>query len=127
MISKQQLSQQPSNISALSDNTDRPVYRQLCQLLQRELAPVHMELIDQSNQHSGNRQETHFKLVLVSNRFSTVRSVQRHQLIYQLAQEFIGNPIHALTMHLFTVAEWQSDPFVTATPSCLGGSHAHEM
>lgn len=125
MISEQQLS--PSLAKDISlDGQGQSVHKQLCRLLQRELVPVHMELIDQSDQHGGNRQETHFKLILVSNRFSGMRLVQRHQFVYQLAQEFIGNPIHALAMHLFTVVEWQTDPSVAAAPSCLGGSHAHK-
>ena len=104
--------------------TEQHVYTQLQHLLQQQLHPVYMELVDQSHQHSGNRQETHFKLILVSNTFSGLRLVQRHQRIYQLAKELMGNPIHALTMHLFTVAEWQANALVPAAPSCLGGSHA---
>ena len=114
----------PRQTSLSPASTEQRVHTQLQYLLQQQLHPVHMELVDQSYQHSGDRQETHFKLILVSNAFSGLRLVQRHQLIYQLAKELMGNPIHALTMHLFTLAEWQANASVPASPPCLGGSHA---
>ena len=107
-----------------SNSKNSNVKTQLEQLFNSTFDPVHMELIDQSHLHSGNRQETHFKLILVSMAFEGLSLVKRHQMLYKTAENFIGQPVHALALHLFSPSEWQADHHVAHSPACLGGSHA---
>lgn len=90
-------------------------------VLSQALATEHLEVIDESHQHSRGL-ETHYKIVLVSPVFEGLRTVARHQKIYALVQKEMESGLHALTMHLFTPAEWQQGGSVTDSPSCRGGS-----
>ena len=65
---------------------------------------IEYRLENESHMHSGDRTDTHFKLVAVSPDFSGKRLVQRHQQIYGLLSDLMQNPIHALAMHLHTPA-----------------------
>ncbi|MCK0536265.1 BolA family protein [Alcanivorax quisquiliarum] len=92
----------------------------------REALPVaHLELENESHQHSGPATDSHFKLVLVSDAFSGLRLVQRHQKIYALVAEELAGPVHALALHTFTPEEWQARGAEAAdSPNCRGGSQS---
>jgi len=82
-----------------------------------------MELENESHMHGGNRLDTHFKLVAVSDDFEGKRLIQRHQTIFGLLSDLMQNPIHALSMHLYTQAEWaEKSGLVPDSPKCMGGS-----
>lgn len=92
-------------------------------LLQAGLNIDHIEIFNESHMHGGNRRDTHFKLVAVSDSFEGKRLIQRHQMIYGLVSELMNNPIHALSMHLYTPVEWaEKEGQVPASPNCMGGS-----
>lgn len=69
------------------------------------LAPDRLELVDESAHHAGHAgmkglaaEETHFRLLVVSERFRGLNRVQRQRLIYQaLAGEMAGG-LHALAI-----------------------------
>lgn len=90
----------------------------------REALPVaHLALENESHQHSGPATDSHFKLVLVSDAFSGLRLVQRHQKVYALLAEELAGPVHALALHTFTPEEWQArGAEAAASPNCRGGS-----
>ncbi len=82
------------------------------QLIERVqvLKPTHLAVINESSGHGGYYpgKESHFKMVIVSEDFSGLRSVKRHQKIYALANELLtAGHIHALAIHAYTPDEWQ--------------------
>lgn len=84
-----------------------------------------LSIENESHMHSGPAMDTHFKVTLVSEGFAGKRMVQRHQLIFGLLSNEMKNPIHALSMHLFTQQEWQErEQKVMPSPKCMGGSKA---
>ena len=90
------------------------------------LAPAHLQVENESHQHSvPPNSETHFKVVVVADSFSDKRKVARHQLIYGLLGDELAGPVHALALHTYTKDEWQAR-FGEAplSPPCLGGSKA---
>ncbi len=90
------------------------------------LAPAHLEVINESHMHSvPPGSESHFKLVIVSDRFEGEARVQRHQRVNRvLAQELEGT-IHALALQTLTPSEWaRRDGATPDSPPCLGGSKA---
>jgi BolA family transcriptional regulator, general stress-responsive regulator len=98
--------------------------RRVEEMLQAELVPQYLEVVNESSQHSVPRgSETHFKVVVVSAAFAGKRNVQRHQQVYAVLAEQLANGIHALALHTYTPDEWthrqQSAP---QSPECLGGS-----
>lgn len=93
--------------------------------LREALAPVHLEVHNESHMHNVPKgSETHFKVVVVSDRFDGLASVRRHQLVYGvLGNEMRNKPgIHALAITSRTPAEWDAAPMANASPLCAGGN-----
>lgn len=80
-----------------------------------------LEVTDESHMHSRG-EESHFKVVLVSDQFASKRSVARHQMIYGLLRDEIAGSVHALALHTYTPEEWEESTGAPASPNCLGGS-----
>lgn len=94
--------------------------------LRREFSPHFLEVTNESSQHSvPANSETHFRVVLVSDRFEGVRKVARHQLVYSVLSRELAGPVHALALHTYTPLEWrQRSEAAPTSPQCLGGSAA---
>lgn len=92
-------------------------------LLESQLAPVHLEIINESHQHSVKPgSETHFKLVVASAAFDGKSSVARQRAVHAALASELALGLHALTMSTFTPAEWEASPTIRSSPPCLGGS-----
>ena len=92
--------------------------QELIQRLQ-ELSPSHLEVVNESAGHGGYfpGKESHFKAVIVSNAFESLRLVQRHQLVYRAAGDLLSaGKIHALAIHAFLPSEWKGQD--TSSPEC---------
>lgn len=99
-----------------------PIADQILAVLKDAFRPQHLELENESDQHAGPPgRESHFRLVLVSDAMAGKSKVQRHQEIYRVLGALIGNPVHALAMHLYTPAEWAASAEPPASPACHGG------
>jgi len=85
------------------------------------LQPSHLQVLDESHMHSRGH-ETHYKAVVVSERFAGLNSVKRHQLVYGTLGELMGE-FHALALHTYTPQEWQQTGAAPASPTCAGGGH----
>jgi BolA protein len=83
------------------------------------LQPQHLSVLDESHMHSRG-QQTHYKAVVVSERFAGLNSVKRHQLVYGTLGELMGE-FHALALHTYTPQEWAATGAAPASPVCAGG------
>ena len=68
------------------------------------LEPVALDLVDESAQHAGHAGaapggQTHWRLSIVSPRFSGKPTVARHRMIYEALGGLMQHPIHALSIH----------------------------
>jgi len=92
--------------------------------LTQALAPLHMELVDESHLHGGHGRGTHFNLVVVSEAFTGLLPVRRHRLVYGALQAELDEGLHALTLRTLSPAEWQAaqGSLAAASPPCHGGS-----
>ena len=96
--------------------------QQLIESRLREAFPLtHLDVLNESHMHSAG-QDTHFKLVVVSEVFAGLRPVARHQKIYGLMQDEMGRGLHALALHLYTPEEWAATGAAPESPACRGGS-----
>ncbi len=71
--------------------------------LTKSLAPVSLEVIDESHLHeghSGHRPggESHFRVKIVSDAFIGKSPVDRHRMINEVLAEELAGPIHALAI-----------------------------
>jgi BolA protein len=88
--------------------------------------PSVLQVENESHQHAvPANSETHFRVVMASEAFEGKRRIARHQAVYGALSEEMNNGIHALTLHLYTPAEWQdSESGAPQSPPCMGGSKA---
>ncbi len=68
----------------------------------RALQPLSIELIDDSAKHAGHAGAKsgggHYRLNIVSPRFSGVPTIERHRLIYEALGDLMQHQIHALSI-----------------------------
>ncbi|KHN54006.1 transcriptional regulator BolA [Pectobacterium fontis] len=84
--------------------------------------PVHLEVIDESYRHNVPAgAESHFKVVLVSDKFMGERVIGRHRAVYAVLAVELAGSVHALALHTYTATEWISlQKAVPASPPCGG-------
>jgi BolA protein len=75
-----------------------------------ELAPLTLEIMDQSEKHKGHAGhrpggETHFDVAIVAAAFEGLNRVARQRLVYRILADELAGPVHALSLDLKTPAE----------------------
>lgn len=93
------------------------------QKLAESYQPLHLEVINESNNHNVPAgSESHFKVVVVSPEFSGKNLLARHRMINATLAEELKGVIHALAIHTYTEDEWQeTSGGAPMSPPCLGG------
>ena len=77
-----------------------------------------LQLINESHKHNvPEGSESHFKLILVTDAFENMTLVKRHQEVYKALGE-VMNEIHALSMHLYDLNEYEKNPDIIDSPDC---------
>lgn len=94
--------------------------------LKETFNPLFLNIINESSLHSGNYKETHFKIIISSEKFKNLTKVQRHQEIYKLFKDEMGpkeqNKLHALSIVALTEEEWklkEDKENLVKSPGCL--------
>lgn len=90
------------------------------------LTPSHLEVVNESHMHSvPPGSESHFRLVIVSDKFDGAPRVRRHQMVNGILEAELRDSIHALSMQTLTAAEWDArSRQAMASPPCMGGGKA---
>jgi BolA family transcriptional regulator, general stress-responsive regulator len=100
------------NVSRWKPMNSLTYKERLRQKLEAALAPVDMEIIDDSARHRGHaghdpRGETHFKVNIISAAFAGLAPVARHRLVYEAVAEELKERVHALNITAKTPEEIQ--------------------
>ncbi|MCC6555847.1 MAG: BolA family transcriptional regulator [Polyangiaceae bacterium] len=92
--------------------------------LSSALAPVHLHIEDESRLHGvPPGSESHYKVLVVSQAFAGLGTLQRHRAVHELLREHFATGMHALSIRTMTPEEWErqgEDGF--RSPPCMGGS-----
>ena len=90
------------------------------------LEPVYLDVMNESAMHNvPPGSESHFKVVIVSEKFVGLTRVKRHQKINAILEKELREDLHALSMETLTTEEWEQRHGRTfESPACLGGSKA---
>lgn len=90
--------------------------------LRAAFEPSLLEVVDESYRHNVPAgSESHFKVVLVSDRFAGERFLNRHRMIYGTLTKELAGPVHALALHTYSIKEWESlQDTIFASPQCRG-------
>lgn len=66
------------------------------------LKPVALDIVDESHMHAGHVGSqggaSHFRVKIVADCFGGQRTVAQHRLVYDLVQDLMPFPIHALAL-----------------------------
>lgn len=79
------------------------------------LEPVRLEVINESEKHAGHRSspgtgESHFRVLIVTEKFSGMPRVARHRLVNDILAEELGGRIHALALMTYAPGETINPP-----------------
>ncbi len=84
----------------------------LRQLLTEALQPSHLDIVDDSARHRGHSGAAagggHFNVIAVAEVFADRPPTARHRLVYNAVSELMPHRVHALSLKLFTPAEWHA-------------------
>ncbi|XP_045447175.1 bolA-like protein DDB_G0274169 isoform X2 [Melitaea cinxia] len=91
--------------------------------LENVLQTKHLEVINESYMHNVPKgAETHFKVVVVSDKFDGLALIKRHRLVNDILKEELQNGVHALSIVAKTPQQWaESDKVIESSPNCRGG------
>ncbi|MEE6491328.1 hypothetical protein FKM82_016180 [Ascaphus truei] len=104
-------------------NMAKPVELSIRSKLTQNLAPVHLEVHNESSMHAVPKgSETHFKVVVVSETFAGKSLIQRHRLVNEVLKAELDGPVHALSIQAKTPQQWEENPSISPSPACMGGS-----
>ena len=90
--------------------------------VRKGLTPSHLEVINESGNHNVPKgSESHFKLVIVSEKFEGQRTLHRHRMVYSILEQELAGSIHALALHTYTDEQWREIDDAPDSPNCHGG------
>jgi len=101
-----------------------PVEQSITSKLSQSFAPIALEVINESFMHSvPPGSESHFKVVVVSDRFDEESLIKRHRMVHAALREELDAGLHALSVEALTPAQWEARGGATMeSPACRGGS-----
>lgn len=110
-----------STVSKMSTSMG-PVATSIQTKLSQNLSPVHVEILNESYMHNVPKgSETHFKVVVVSEKFKDTKLIARHRMVNELLAEELKTGVHALSIVAKTPDQWTADQTVEKSPACRGG------
>ena len=89
------------------------VANQIRDILTEQFAPVELQIIDDSSKHAGHsgadpRGESHFSVLVVSEKFEGQNRVNRQRLVYGALDTLLRERVHALALKTMTPDEYQA-------------------
>lgn len=95
------------------------IEEQLHNKISSAISPIHLEIINESHLHSvPPKAKTHFKLIIVSEKFNSLSTIEKHQLVRNILKDEF-KLVHALSFVLLTPIEFENIPKEQfASPPC---------
>eukprot|EP00551_Chaetoceros_affinis_P007058 CAMPEP_0203663616 /NCGR_PEP_ID=MMETSP0090-20130426/1197_1 /ASSEMBLY_ACC=CAM_ASM_001088 /TAXON_ID=426623 /ORGANISM="Chaetoceros affinis, Strain CCMP159" /LENGTH=131 /DNA_ID=CAMNT_0050526601 /DNA_START=93 /DNA_END=488 /DNA_ORIENTATION=+ len=118
--------------ASANSSEDSPVTSSITSKLSSSFDPMYLDVINESHMHNvPKNSETHFKVVLVSEKFDGVASlVKRHRMIHSILSEELEGPVHALSIVAKSPSQWEKlaqqhngeeNILISPSPNCRGG------
>ena len=88
--------------------------------LEEGLKPVVLKIINESPNHNvPEGSESHFHVLIVSEKFSGLTLIKRHQMVHQLIAKELKEKIHAFSQKTLSPEEFkQQGGVLPASPPC---------
>ena len=89
------------------------VANQIRDILTEHFSPVELQIIDDSAKHAGHsgadpRGESHFSVLVVSEKFEGQNRVNRQRLVYGALDTLLKERVHALALKTMTPDEYKA-------------------
>ncbi|MGH1419329.1 MAG: BolA family protein [Hyphomicrobiaceae bacterium] len=86
------------------------IENEMRQKLMMELEPTRLDIANESELHAGHRSspgtgESHFRILIVSDKFINKNRVARHRMVNQVLAEELSGRIHACALQTFAPGE----------------------
>src|SRR4051812_9398826 len=94
------------------------------QKLAHSFNPVYLEVENESHSHSvPANSETHFRVLIVSDKFAGLNRVARQRLVYDVLSVELKSGVHALSLRTYSPEEWEKEGgnISMVSPACYGG------
>ena len=80
-------------------------------ILQDNFDPYFFVVKDVSEEHRGHRNfkenvESHFEIIIVSEKFENLNNVVRHRMINKFLKEEYSDDLHSVTIKTYTIDEY---------------------
>ncbi|XP_035902881.1 bolA-like protein DDB_G0274169 [Anopheles stephensi] len=104
-------------------SNENPIEQVIRAGLTKELAPVHLDIVNESYMHNVPKgSETHFKVLVVSQQFEGLPLIKRHRLVNDIVKtQLAGDFVHALSIVAKTPQQWNEAYKLEPSPNCKGG------
>ncbi len=79
----------------------KPTAGEIRAALERTLAPLSIDVVDESARHAGHagaREGGHYRVTLVASVFRGRSQLERHRMVYSAVAPLMGHGIHALSI-----------------------------
>ncbi|CAG9806840.1 unnamed protein product [Chironomus riparius] len=110
-------------IARLSSKMSEPIKTKINECLSRELSPIKLEVVNESYMHGvPKNSETHFKVLVVSEKFTGLSLIQRHRIVNNYLKEELKTEFpHALSIVAKNPTEYDGEYKLEPSPNCRGG------
>ncbi|KAL3877919.1 hypothetical protein ACJMK2_035560 [Sinanodonta woodiana] len=108
----------------MATQTNMTVEQTIRQKLQETFQPKFLEVINESYMHNVPKgSETHFKVVVVSEKFDSQPMIKRHRMVNEVLKDELSSGVHALSIMTKTPQQWnESGNNIGKSPPCRGGA-----
>ena len=81
-------------------------------LILKNYEPQYFSVLDVSEQHRGHQNfkedvESHFEIIIVSEKFKNLNRIERHRLVNQSLKEEFLSDLHSVIIKTFTREEYK--------------------
>ena len=75
--------------------------------------PEFVSVIDVSEQHRGHQNfkqgvESHFEIIIVSEKFKNLNRIERHRMVNQILKEEFLSDLHSVKIKTYTIEEYKN-------------------
>ena len=82
-------------------------------LILKNYEPEFFSVIDVSEQHRGHQNfkedvESHFEIIIVSEKFKNLNRIERHRMVNQTLREEFLSDLHSVIIKTFTIEEYKN-------------------
>ena len=81
-------------------------------LILKNYKPEYFSVLDVSEQHKGHQNykediESHFEIIIVSEKFKNLNRIERHRMVNQSLKEEFLSDLHSAIIKTFTLQEYK--------------------